>query len=367
MSEPGTEAGATKSETLATAVDLNKASENQFKRHSLTEVYYKQPEITMVSQAEEQQTEEAYHINQQVDKQSVIIYETPFNSDIIDLSATDNENAIPELQNEIITVNESLTADIPVKQAHNKGKWILGGELAPVYTYRHIYSGYLDEKIIDMYNAAESGMVAYAGGLSIGYAVSGRIEVMSGLQYSKYGQVNDNALSMNYMEISTSLSTGFERSILSNSTGEISKGLIIRDSEAYNDNINAVPSNDDHNPFTLKQVFDYLELPLVLKYKLINRKFDIHINGGIVTNMMIGNKVYLSNDGNKQYFGKTEKIRELNYLGVVGLGVEYPVSGNLGFSLEPRFRYYINSFDRTGRINVHPYAFGIYTGLRYSF
>lgn len=357
------EVSVAQSETVTAAVDLNSASESQLQKHSLTEIYESQSETMMVNQDRDQKIEDIISSDQQVNQQDETSVTASENENYAD---TDNEKAIPEIQNEIITVAEGLSADLAIMPDENKGKWILGGELAPVYTYRHIYSGYLDEKTIDIYNSAESGMMAYAGGVSISYVVTGRVEVMSGLQYSKYGQVNDNAFSMNYMEISTSLNSGFERNIPANSTGEISKSLT-GGSEVYFDNTNAVPSYDNHDPFTLKQIFEYLEVPLVLKYKLVNRKLDLNINGGIVTNLMIGNRVYISNNGDEQYFGKTEKIRELNYLGLVGLGVEYPVSGRLGFSLEPRFRYYINSFDKSGRINVHPYAFGIYTGLRYSF
>lgn len=252
-------------------------------------------------------------------------------------------------------------------QKKNDAKWMLGGEFAPVYSYRHISSGYLDDRIIDMYNSAETGLLSYSGGMNISYSLSERVEIISGLQYSKYGQSNENAISLNYQELSNNINTDVYRSFASNSTGEISSGSQ-RMAHTDSDCCFFQPSFGSYDEWqTVRQIFEYLELPLVVKYKFINKKIDFHINGGLVTNLMIGNRVYIDSDGDESYFGRTEKIKEINYLGLVGIGIEYPLADNFGFTFEPRFRYYINSFDETGCINVHPYALGVYTGLRYFF
>jgi hypothetical protein len=54
-------------------------------------------------------------------------------------------------------------------------------------------------------------------------------------------------------------------------------------------------------------------------------------------------------------------------VGIIGLGLEYPFSGDFTINVEPRFNYYLNSVDKTHEIKVHPYAFGIFTGVRYTF
>jgi len=105
----------------------------------------------------------------------------------------------------------------------------------------------------------------------------------------------------------------------------------------------------------------------IVKYKLIDRKIDFNLQGGLVTNLMVGNKVILMQDGNAEPIGSTGSIRKFNYLGAVGFGIEYPLYKSLAFSIEPRFRYYLNSIDKSDQINVHPYSLGVFAGFTYVF
>ena len=116
---------------------------------------------------------------------------------------------------------------------------------------------------------------------------------------------------------------------------------------------------------TIIQNFDYLEVPLVLKYKIVDRKFDFSISGGVITNILVGNEVKFHQDGTDTKIGKTENIRQVNYIGSVGLGLDYPVGTELAISIEPRFRYYMNAIDRSSKLDVHPYSFGLFAGISY--
>jgi len=270
-------------------------------------------------------------------------------------------------------VNEPLLSDIPAASAEKRhaGRWSLGGEFAPVYSYRHITSGYLDKQILDKYNSSERGILSWSGGINILYSASRRLELQSGISFSKFGQVNQNVfgyISSNhpsYLVIENSTNDIYS---FSNSTGEISRasGNVEFNTDA-SDNISTSFGNITPG-LTAKQVFDYLELPLIVKYKIIDRKFGVSISGGLVTNMMVGNRVLIEEmNGDDEYFGKTEKIREINYMALVGVGFGFPLKEGIRFSLEPRFRYYLNPFDETPRLDVHPYAFGIYSGFSYTF
>jgi hypothetical protein len=108
---------------------------------------------------------------------------------------------------------------------------------------------------------------------------------------------------------------------------------------------------------SVRQYFDYLEIPLILKYKLIDRKMDFSFSGGMVTNFLFGNS-YLIEDGQSERIGETTEINEINYIGSVGLGIEYPIVTNFAITIEPRFRYYLNAFDEASNIDVHPFSFG---------
>jgi hypothetical protein len=51
----------------------------------------------------------------------------------------------------------------------------------------------------------------------------------------------------------------------------------------------------------------------------------------------------------------------------LGMGMEYNISGKLSLNLEPTFRYYLNPFSVTTGSFIHPYSFGIFSGVSYKF
>jgi hypothetical protein len=274
-----------------------------------------------------------------------------------------------------------------VTKATKQDRWALGSEIAPLYSHRSITSDYRQSEKINELNKTESGLLAYAGGIHIAYATGRRLSVQSGIYYSRYGQEINKIETYNYkyteyfsegtasgrfisvynstgvISIDNPVSAGYDK-VVSNYIDETSdfssqNGLI-----GIN-NSGIVPSEDIN--VTLTQYFDYLELPLLVKYKIIDRKFDFSLSGGIVTNFMVGNVVNIEQNGEKTRFGATTNINQVNYLGSFGVGFEYPLVSGFAISIEPRFRYYINPIDKSSLINVHPYSFGFFAGISYVF
>jgi hypothetical protein len=124
---------------------------------------------------------------------------------------------------------------------------------------------------------------------------------------------------------------------------------------------------DNASNINFEQVFDYFELPLIMKYKIIDRKMDFSFNGGLVTNFLFGNSLNMVNDGKTTRVTETTEINEINYLGSFGLGFDYPVSPRFDITVEPRFRYFINPIGTTSEITVHPFSFGFFAGFNYRF
>jgi hypothetical protein len=143
--------------------------------------------------------------------------------------------------------------------------------------------------------------------------------------------------------------------------GEINANVLNIPFEATDANLKA---SDDLKAF---QYFEYLEVPLIVKYKIIDRKLDFHLLGGISTNFLAGNSVKIAGDGKKYDFGETDEITKVNYAGSVGIGFEYPVLANLMLNIEPKFRYYLNPIDKSVNLNVYPYSFGLFAGISYVF
>jgi hypothetical protein len=295
-------------------------------------------------------------------------------------------NTRNQIDNQSIDLYYSSSENASEEGQTKPSRWILGSEFAPMYSYRTVASEYLNVSTMDELNKNESGIVTYAGGIKVAFATGRRFSVQSGVYYSRYGQEKNNVEEYSYyfLENRTDVSTGRYLSI-SNSTGTITCNNADF-SGNYKAKQNAAGSNADiesyfnfisnvntnltpvvGNNITLTQYFDYLELPVMLKYDVIDRKLDFSLIAGVITNFLVNNVINIKQNGNSESFGKTTDIKQVNYLGSIGLGLEYPITKKFALNLEPRFRYYINPINKSSELNVHPYSFGFFAGLSYLF
>ena len=62
---------------------------------------------------------------------------------------------------------------------------------------------------------------------------------------------------------------------------------------------------------SLNQNFSYLELPVILRYKIVDKTIGINLIGGLSYNMLVHNSVYTTLDGNKYPVGDTKGLNPL--------------------------------------------------------
>jgi hypothetical protein len=280
-----------------------------------------------------------------------------------------------------------ISADEALK--NQSDDWMLGGQVAPLYSYRNLSSDYLSEHELKSLNNKENGILAYAGGFAVTYMASGRLSVQSGLYYSKYGQEKTGLMKITMgpeIEGNDALYGSGDQLVqmaISNSTGNITNqksrnsrmeyANTITQSDEKNLDVIIIAANTSNlagqtsTDVTAFQYFEYVELPLLLKYKIIDRKLDFSLTGGLSTNLLFNTSVHINDNGTDYYYGKTDNIARVNYSSSVGIGLEYPVLSNLFFSLEPKFRYYLNPLDKSPNLNVYPYSLGIFAGVSYTF
>jgi hypothetical protein len=293
-----------------------------------------------------------------------------------------NKAATPEATAQLIPEYEEPDAVEKVKQ----NRWSLGSEVAPLYSYRSTSSDKLQADKLNYLNDNESGLLAYAGGLHVAFSAGRRLSVQSGIYYSRYGQEKNNVATYatNYPDYNEFEATYSTYIAVTNSTGVIAMDQPYQEfdimkaqntdmtsnfnsSASLNSTNKLYMSQAEETDITLTQYFDYLEVPLLVRYKVIDRKLDLSFSGGVVTNFLIGNTVNMEQNGKKSRFGETTEINQINYQGSFGMGFEYPITADFAFTIEPRFRYYINAIDKSPLINVHPYSFGFFAGFNYVF
>ena len=250
----------------------------------------------------------------------------------------------------------------------NVSHWSVGCQFSPVYTFRDITQS-RSEGLKESYNNLEEALLAFSGGVNVQFTPRNRLSIHSGIYYSRMGQRINEILF--YPNGSVANREGVY--IIKNSTGEIESTLPdVTFADKKTNRVfpiippqqlpNIKPVNAD-----IVQNFEYLEIPLIFKYKLIDKKMDFQLLGGFSTNFLMGNKAFVWHDNEKIPIGKTADIYTFNFSSTFGFSFEYGLSNKLSLNLEPTFKYYLNSVNKRALLHTHPYSIGIFSGLSYDF
>jgi opacity protein-like surface antigen len=257
--------------------------------------------------------------------------------------------------------------EVPEKQ-----RWSVSAIASPTY-YSQFTSG--GNEIAKQVLESDQTRSSYTGGVGLAYKVSSRFSIQTGLYYSSLGQevggVNaysgfqqyDNSKSDHNFELITALGTVFSR----NSDVFLNSSDLPARVQTYytNDVFDPVKANLSYVSSTIYQDLSFLELPVILRYKVVDSKIDLNVVGGMSYNFLINNSVYAVLDGGKYPVGTTENMNSVSLSSSLGMGMEYNLTDNLSLNLEPTFRYYLNPF--SGKTGFHPYSIGVFSGVSYKF
>lgn len=255
--------------------------------------------------------------------------------------------------------------------------WSVGGQAGPQYSYRDASINPSASEQFTDYDSFEEGVVSFAGGVNVEVQAKKRWSFQSGVHYSKIGLETSNIVieqnrsfspSVGVIELDNQFfaSTVADEAVeIPTSVGNISYGRKVLNTSP--DVQNAVETNFVSGPINVEQNFEFIEVPLVVKYRLIDKKFGVNVSGGLWTNFLVGNSATATDDQGYYQEGPTNNINTINYIGSLGLGFNYPVSPKLLLSLDPLFKYYLSPLNNDNETEAHPYSFGLMTGLSYYF
>ncbi|MEA3494762.1 MAG: outer membrane beta-barrel protein [Bacteroidota bacterium] len=271
-----------------------------------------------------------------------------------------------------IAMNSSIEKD-------EKDKWLIGGNITPLYSYRNINHGsglweetndaLVSKNINTSSNNNELPLIAYSGGVELNYNLNNRLSMQTGIGYFQTGQISEEVFVFERRGSSYN-----NYSVINSSAGAViadHKSKTTLNELAYKNSqivgMDAEGSLLFQNNSELVQSFEYLEVPLVFKYTIIDKKIKLNILGGFSTSLLVSNDALLVNSYYKQKIGETDNIRSINYNGITGIGINYEITNNMILSVEPKFRYSLNQIDKGNTTSNHPYSLGVYTGCYYSF
>lgn len=257
-----------------------------------------------------------------------------------------------------------------------KGKtdrWSLTAMASPTYYMRPDLAS---SDMADQVSSPEQSRISYSGGLSFSYKISKKLSIQSGLYYSSIGNKIDDIRS--YAGFSrfdyTKGDHNFEVMTTSGPIFTSNPDVFLADiggdrvvTRYTNDVFDPGKANLSYINSSLFQNFSYLEMPVFVRYKLIDKSLDFNLVGGLSYNLLINNSVHAMIDGSKYDVGKTAGLNSFMVSSSFGMGMEYSLSEKISLNLEPTFRYYLNPFSNIQSSSAHPYSFGVFSGLSYRF
>jgi len=251
-------------------------------------------------------------------------------------------------------------------------QWSVGAQLSPVFNVNQ--TKYSNQYAMGV-KSSSSRDLNLGGGMTVAVKGAGRWSIQSGLMYSRLGQSSTVSSGPNssFNEISSgnyflAQRTSKGEVLLNGAAGPIHLNSLPKDMvfsadfESSSASLSSVAVNADFDQF-----FDYLEVPLFVRYQLVNRKVDVQLAAGINTGFLVRNAVFQSDDMGRSLVGKTADMSDLTFSSTFGFGLGYKLSPGLQFRVEPQMRYFLQSLSTNSDINYKPYSFGFSTGFSYSF
>jgi len=256
------------------------------------------------------------------------------------------------------------------KPLRNSGRWSIKAEFAPVFNNQAPTGGSGGELL---YSSTQSykpqkskAENTFSGGMVAGYKVGKRLTIKSGFIYNNLRQTTQNA---DFTSANLLYNVAGKSSLVSTPVGQVHLDKMI------NTRIGAILNSDNQLSYTanssaenmLKQDIGFVEIPVQATYKLINKKIAVGLTGGISTNILVGNKANLLQNGENISTGETSNMRNVVYSGAIGFEIGYEITNRITLTVEPRIKQFINSLSTNKSVNYRPSQMGIVTGLTYSF
>ncbi len=204
-------------------------------------------------------------------------------------------------------------------------------------------------------DSEEKPLTSYTGGINVNYHLSKRFSIESGVFYAQKKQGTDNLVGSQDSEF------GGDNMTIYTPTGTQSIQQIDNSSVLMN-SLSTTYYSLDANYISNAE---YIELPLIIRYKLIDQKVSLDVLSGFSTNFLVKNSTSIVLNDQELWSGQNEEMSSILYGATFGFGVNYNFYQNLSFNLEPTFKYSI--LPENSVFSKYPYSFAVFAGFSYRF
>ncbi len=254
-----------------------------------------------------------------------------------------------------------------------KNRWTIGAMATPTYYSMFNEGNSATQSLL----STEAAAMSYTGGLSFAFNVNKRVSLQMGLYYSSLNhEINGVNVYSGFKALN--MVKGSDNFSVLTANGTIASGNsdIFLTNGRSGERVSSMFNSDVFDPSksglnyvssSVYQNFNYLEVPFMVRYKVIDKTLGMNVIGGLSYNQLLNNSAYAVADGNRYYIGNTEGLYPVIFSSSLGVGMEYSLSKKLSINLEPTFRYYFTSFSGESGTSLHPYTFGVFSGVSYKF
>ena len=288
---------------------------------------------------------------------------------------TNNSDVV--VSNEIITQDSTLVAEVSKEtnlleellkekeagknedeKEEKRSKWAISTNASPVYFNSLAQGSSIDQQF-------DSNSKNYATTLSLGiagsYAINNKLSLKTGVNNINISyNTNDVLFDARMNNVENNIPTISRNPEASNMVFSSKLGNV----ETLSGDVENVII--ENNVGALQQNISYIEVPLELSYKLLDKKFGIEVIGGMSTLFLNQNNISLVANGIEMEVGRANNLNNIHFSSNVGLGFRYNFWNSFNANFQPMFKYQINTFSENSG-NFKPYFIGLYTGVSFSF
>lgn len=266
------------------------------------------------------------------------------------IDSTSIASVVPNAMEELLNEKEKKTIKEP-----KLNRWQLSSNVAPIYFSSSSNGSPLDSKFKDNTKQFNTN-IGY--GIGVKYAVNKKVKIRTGVN-SLLADYNTNDIVV-YQDVNASKIQHVD----SNLRGSIIQveNKTEQTTQTLEPNGNLMKKYDS----SLNQKIGYIEIPLEMSYKIIDKKFGVEVIGGVSSLFLNQNEVSVITSGTEMSIGKANNLNPIHFSGNLGLGLKYNIWKKIEAHVEPIFKYQVNTFTNDSG-NFKPYVLGIYSGLSYTF
>ena len=240
-----------------------------------------------------------------------------------------------------LPLQNTISDKISDKSISNE-KFTVATIFAPIYINSFGDGSGVDSQFKDN---STSGNSSYSYGVKIAYKLNNKFSVQSGINLINLGYTTNDI----YITPGVSL-VGFSN-ISSTPLDSKTETTLAKGNE---------------NSGSLNQVFGYVEIPVEIKYNVVDGKLGVNLVGGFSTLLLNRDEVFVETNNFSQSLGPSNNLRSVNFSGNIGLDLDYSIRKNLYINVSPMFKVQTNTFSKNSG-SIQPYYLGVYTGLNYKF